>query len=439
MRKTVIAVVMIVFLNACAEDESQIGAQFFSDISFDIATWDTLSLQISTIRLDSIATDNSGRLLIGRQTDSIYGSISSSAFFQLSLDTSNVFLNVDDHRYDSITLVLQHDRYWYNDTTQEFTLEVYQLLEELELDDGSLYNTSQFTIDYSNDSLPLGSLTYTPEPVTNPEVEIPISDIFGGKLFDIALDDGNDILIFDTEFKEYIKGLVLKCSASSELYLGFSPDAELRLYYTDFSEIPAEDKFFSFSLDRNSESIQNIYFNQIMADQNASVLSPIEDQESRLSANSTGYIAYLKGGVTNGIRVEIPHIRSVLEDNPELLVKDVILTLVPAEPSSQDLKPLPRLLSIFKIDDDNEIYEQLPFDANLILDEEFDRDTRYEIDITAFFEEQLNLGENNENALLFLDSNSDGSASELAIGSQENQEYQSKIELNIIKLKDGEN
>ena len=77
-----------------------------------------------------------------------------------------------------------------------------------------------------------------------------------------------------------------------------------------------------------------------------------------------------------------------------------------------------------------EIYEQYPVNALLILDDEFDRETRYEIDITSFFEEQLALEDNNENALLFITNDSDGSVTELAIGSQQNEAFQSKIELN---------
>jgi hypothetical protein len=70
------------FLTAC-EDPQEIGSEVFvQDIG--VLYTDTLTVDASTILLDSIVTSNTANLLVGRYTDPTLGLVEASSYFHIA-------------------------------------------------------------------------------------------------------------------------------------------------------------------------------------------------------------------------------------------------------------------------------------------------------------------------------------------------------------------
>ena len=68
---------------ACSES-SILGDEFIGDDSFDLSYIDTVSLELSTLRYDSVITSTSDRLLLAYQSDSVFTGMNTEGYFLLA-------------------------------------------------------------------------------------------------------------------------------------------------------------------------------------------------------------------------------------------------------------------------------------------------------------------------------------------------------------------
>ena len=231
VKNLLVSIILTTGLIACAEDPNTIDTDFFNNESFEITYIDTVGLVTSTIQFDCLQTSQTGRILFGYGEDEKLGKIRSTGFFKVGLD-STYELDEEIAVYDSMTLYLELDGYYYYDTLQEQGYTLYGLREELELDDetGLLYNTTFSELlpsDYLEDE-PLGRYTIAPRPVRDDEVEFRLSDEFGKELIQLAF-ESSEVLSNASEFSEYLNGFALVPDSShSNSILGFSTNSQLR-------------------------------------------------------------------------------------------------------------------------------------------------------------------------------------------------------------------
>ena len=129
---------------------------------------DTLTIQSSTIKYDSIVSNSAARFLVGSNYNYFTGYKNANTFMTMKFDDT-----IDDTKFDfdSISLVLNYDTYNSGDTTVTQTFSVYQLQEQMELTDSYLYTTSNFKCNPT----PLGSISLKPQPNSHKEVSIRLS------------------------------------------------------------------------------------------------------------------------------------------------------------------------------------------------------------------------------------------------------------------------
>lgn len=416
----------------CSNDEFSTGTQFFKGISFELTSWDTLSLEMSTVKFDSVVTSSPSRLLIGQMQHPDYGQLVSSSYLELTPDSTGYLLDASDDIYDSVTLVLTYDNYYLNDTTTEFSLEVFEVTEEMETDDENeyFYNTSSFTVN----SVPLGSKSVIPtRPFGSGTIEITLSDELGQKFYNEALDN-NNVYSSSAQFQDFFKGIKIAPNDPTNSFLGFSTSAAIRLYYTDTDVIPSEQKYISFS----NQSVSEIYFNHFDEDFAGTILDGFSGSEiEEIPSNESNHLLYMQSGMGLGIRIEIPSIKSIQETNPELLIENVTLKLKPIMNQYTSDEELPEELYVYYVDDNNQLIYEDYMTMTLSLDEEFDIDTYYYAEISDFFDAQLEEEENNNNALLIstIQETNGSNAHYLILGDQKNTDYQAEIKLNTIQLK----
>ena len=161
--------------NSADEEPTLIVGQDFTNTSVRVISIDTFTVELSTIKFDSIISSGTERLLLGKYSDQYFGEITAAPYFRVS--TTNYFIN-EDAELDSVGLVLGYDTYFYNDTTTVSNINVHQLVDNLETDDPSFYNTSE--IPYNTN--PLTSFHYNPEP-NRDSIYIPLPFDFGEPIF----------------------------------------------------------------------------------------------------------------------------------------------------------------------------------------------------------------------------------------------------------------
>lgn len=382
------ALVLALLLVSCNE-ESSIGADFFEEESFEIFVVDSLTLEVSTVLFDSVETINDDRLLVGFHEDADFGKVLAIPFLQFNLGTPPT-LDPDFTSFDSLTLVLRYDGYFFYDTSQIQTLSVNRLTEEFEADEdtGELYNHSIF--EYS--PTPLGTLSFRPRPQKQGELEIRLDDDLGIEILTKIIEEEEDVE--DTEkFYEYLRGMALLPGTNvSRAILGFTSEAELRLHYTNNTDLPTTQETIIFSLGGS-------YFNHIQGDRTGTFIEALTDSVESLNTSLSNHEAYLQGGTATAVRVEIPNLKKMLEANESFIISGATLVIYPILDNLSEQPYLPSSLPVDWVDGDNEIFYSQS-SASLNTDDEFGRDTNYELDVADFLNYQFALEELNENALL---------------------------------------
>lgn len=420
-----IGIFFLAIFARCNESQ-ELGASFFPDESFNIALVDTLSLETSSIIYDSIPTRNTGRLLVGYHEDVKLGKIEAVTYIQIGFeDAKSYYLNKIHHFYDSITLVLNYDGYSFYDTSQLQTLYVHEVLEDIAIpdEDTSLFNTSTFKVSQT----PLGKQTFFPRPGKKGSLEIKLSDYLGQSIYNLAINE-SEFITTAAEFQEYLKGFaIFSDTTQSRAILGFSTNAELRLYYRDDSQLPASQKTLVFPLGSNT------YFNHITSDRSNTILAPLQEFETPIPSQNTNNESFIQNGIGIATRIDIPYLRNMIEVNNDFLISKAVLQFYPTSNQSITNTPIPSSLTAYWVDEDNQAIGTT-FTAYLLSDNEFDRDTYYSMDITTFIKTQLSIAENNKNALLLTPTSDFRNAlSYLSIGNN-NHKYKMRLKIYLISI-----
>jgi hypothetical protein len=396
-RRTGLVSSLILFLVGMGcNSPSELGANFLEGGRISLAYIDTLSLKTSTVVFDSLITSRNGRLLLGYVDDPQIGRITSSPCFQIEPPSGSEIFD-ENFTYSYLALRLEYDRYSYYDTTQLINLKVLEIDEEIELeDDGNLYNNRTFKKKLTNGSaIPLGQLSFFPSPNRYDTLEIRLPDSLGRRLFQWLV-DGDSRVSNINEFQDYLKGISLEPdTTTSTSMIGLKPTASLRLHYIN-SGIPKKNKYLDFSIGRS------IYYNRIQTNRKNTELSSLTTREKGVSSTTTRNTVYFSNATGLAVRIEIPHLRSVLTFDENLIVSQAELRIIPINNSYDSNTELPRAFTIVKVDKFNDFIGSYQNSLLLRRDELIDRDTHYVADITQFVKEQLKSELSNRNALLFI-------------------------------------
>ena len=249
------------FLSAC-QDPQEIGSEVFSQ-DIGVLYTDTLTVDASTVLLDSIVTSNTDNLLVGRYSDPILGLVEANSYFQISnKDTIRTELFENDKitkldittkkdfkwiknptKVDSIRFLLPYTLYQ-GDTLQKQTFTLTQLDDNASLDPTKTY--------FKSDNAPLLKSTVFGQlknvaikPVKNKNIiggsarfdtlRIPITDpAFINFIISQRESINKENALIGTGFKNKIKGLALTTeNVKNAAILGFSPyNSVMKVYYS---------------------------------------------------------------------------------------------------------------------------------------------------------------------------------------------------------------
>ena len=369
-------------LLSCKEspNEFTLGKKYIESQS-SLSLIDTFSVDISTVIMDSLATSSTGRILVGNYTDDTFGKVECRSFFQIGKPDSVYFSVVkDDDIYDSLSLVIEYDNYFFGDTTKSQKIAVHQLTENLKYND-NYYISNRRTFNYNPQ--PIGSIIYSPRP-NNPvdTLVIKIDDEVGRDLF-MKLKNHSDILLDEETFINYFHGLLLVPGESyNGSIIGFKASSAKLILHTTRNEISDEEFDYEFLADTT------LQFNNVSHDFSSSKLNGLVEQKNKLSSIKSGGLSFLQGAVGLAIRVDFPSLEDILLRERGTITK-AQLSIQPMKDSYKDFA-LPFELDIYISDKSNEMVGTLSYPVSTLkVDELYHEETAYTFDITDYITGEL--------------------------------------------------
>ncbi|NNE77497.1 MAG: DUF4270 family protein, partial [Pricia sp.] len=327
---------------SCSEDALNdsdfVAGETFTDSNIRVLLVDTLTVETSTMKFDSIITSTTTRMLVGKYTDPVFGTVQSSNYAELLPST---YILDTEAIYDSIVFYLKYDGYYYNDTLQTNGIHVKKLNEHLKPEDGeNFYNTS--TISYTDEDL--GYINFTPRPLQTDSLTIRLNDSFGTALFQNLQ---NKTLTNSDEFTEYFMGVAfIPDVADNGSILGFSLSSSfMRLYFSKAEEDEQEQDYIDFIINTADSPIP--FFNQITAEEPNDYLKRLTDQEINLSSSESENQSYIQSGIGIATRIQFPHIKSIYDIPGQGTILDAVLKIKPTEGSYNDQLLLRDNLSVY--------------------------------------------------------------------------------------------
>ncbi len=371
---------------ACQEHSSDfIMGEEFTDSKTSVQLIDTLSVKLSTVILDSVETSGTGSILVGHYQDDVFGGIISHSCFEVGLPSDFDF-QVED-QYDSLTLVLLYNGYFFGDTTCQQKIQVYQLTEMISDDD---VLTSRTPCEYHPESI--GEIVYTPRPMTYTDtLRIRISDVLGLNLFERLINDP-EMQENEDLFLSYFPGLALVADEMYEgvitgFYASVESDASLILH-TSRQGLTTEKIDYEFGINDI-----NRQFNQIQNDFSSIPLCDLTEQKDELPSTETNNIAYLQGGTGLVIRVDFPSLNEImLIERGE--IAEAILSISPVYNSMVEFA-LPPDLILYNTNKTNQKVGSVKtsdgtvVSSLLVKDELYHEDTAYSFDVTQYLKSEI--------------------------------------------------
>ena len=361
--KYLFTIAILVLTLACTKNEEEIFSLDIGNDWVDIKTKvyliDTITVKLSTFQFDSINVSTTKRVMVGSYNDSEFGITKSKSYIQLKSDYDTFEID-DKAKYDSISLVLKYDKYFYNDTIPNQEFKVYKVLDDIEPDEDYFYNTTLI----KSSAIPLAIKNFQPRPNKIDSLIINLDKTFGETLFNKIKD--NQINNED-EFLDEYKGLLIEGNESNTSILGFTLDSELHIYYSidNGIEFESENKILNFSFSATK------IFNHIESDQEGTFFENIENSETLLPSFETNNNTFIQSGTGITTRIDIPYLETLYDIPGEGVILDTYLR-ISLEQSSDDLKILKTRdsLQLYIVNQKNEIIEELlDYGGNIVTGE----------------------------------------------------------------------
>jgi hypothetical protein len=374
-----ITLLTIIGWSSCSEEDFSIGKNFVQSATYT-AIVDTFSLQLSTIKQDSIITASTGVALTGFIDESESGSVKALAYFKLA-NTDGSFNSKE--KFDSACLVMNPTGYYYGDTASVFSFKVHLLTEEFDdYSSESLYNVDSMSYDPS----PVGTKRYYPKPSSSDEVRVRM-DAFGETLFDSILNSPGQILD-DSDFEDWIYGMVLvPDTISNKAVIGYdaSEDSLVLRLYTHLSTTETTELYHDFPLTSSSDQ-----FNGITNNTKELALSELTSIKNKLSESKLSNMAILQGGIGYYTRVDFAGLSSMKELKEKGRIVKASLN-VEVLVDSYQYKDLPSTIYLIEADKINQfqgyVVNSSGSEISGVLDEsslQFEHTALYSFDITTF-------------------------------------------------------
>lgn len=428
------------FFYGCANNNFEIGDELFES-NIRCILLDTCTASLTTIHIDSVETMAQSRLMVGSMDIPLRGRVQSAGFISFNFPTySEARVNIKNELIlDSITLILEYDKYILGDTLSEFTINIHQLSEELDptvRDGNTFYNTSK--VKYNSE--PLRTKTFFPYPNADNRLDIRLPDEMGEEFLN-KLSNEADEFKDQLNFTSYFKGLAITAEdESNNAVYGFAvgdSSATINLYYHFVEDFKNSERIII-------SGITSEIFNAVDFDTESTELADLPNGYKGLPSTESANQSYIMGMTGLYTRIEFPYLQSLLELGEAGTISSAQLLLYPVKDSYNNTKfPLPDTLSLYVADYTNTTVDAITTSygdalqtGNLVADYDLGINTYYSFTITDFLKDELE-AKGSEKQMLVLtlpDSNMSRTFNSVVFGDKDhpsNQQVTLKITYNV--------
>lgn len=371
---------------SCQKGELSLGDDFINFPTYT-ALIDTVTMQLSTIRNDSIVTSGTSNALIGYYHHPIMGGQEAQSYFSLNFPSEFTW-DSDNQVFDSLVAVLHSNTYSIGDTAIDAHLNMHRLTQKIENhSDGKLYNTSTFGYDEN----PLAYERFRPFPAGEEQITMRINDAFAQELIAFFNTYNNHVDKADL-FADQFKGLLFKCDTNlTRAALGYmvNDTANYLRMYSHFSELEQNKIVDDIALSGSMGQ-----FNHLRSTDGSIIFNQIPDGKSLLKAQDSNNIVLLQSGSGFMFRADFPSMNNLLELKNKGYIVKAELRLKP-DMSQMKTADLPPKLYIGDIYRANETWGYLtdsegnPMTSQLYIDNIYHENTYYSFNITDYFNQRL--------------------------------------------------
>lgn len=445
MKWTLLAATAFFLAPSCKKVDVDFGEQQIDVDHTEIIMLDTITPVVSTVFVDSFSTAAPGTVLIGTNTDQVFGKVSAATYFEVAAPSVTPETSAT---FDSLVLILKPNKAWYGDTTKAVHLNVYeldQLIEPVLTTDyatsGTLYNTTSF----ARKSTVLGSTAVTVRPNFTDSIVVRLNGTNLGETLFQMMKDGDDALSTSEKFRNYVlKGLYVGSGATDQLILGYKDSMSLRLYYKTGAAI-RQQTYATFDVSNTSHQ-----FNHIEIDRAGTALGNAGFGASKKQIYSTdlenkAFMQYITGSM---VKIRFPSLRTALTNAPNYSsILSARLTIKPLLNSYNYPYALPASLRLSTTNIENDLGSDLVYSSSssyttqtgsLSYDYSNMRNTAYTYDVTSYLQQQITVTTlNNENGLLLLPPSSSyiTSFDRLIVGNNSNMDGQMSLVIYYMAIK----
>ncbi len=369
---------VLIFQIGCRES-SVLGDDFIEGAAYELALNNSVELEFTTVRFDSIITSESDRLLLGGQSGTDHGDVSIEPYFSFTLiDTeADGYVEAEDYertlQYDSLTLTIPMDGYtlYMGDETVSETIVFEQLSSELTYleDEDVLYNYSNLS---GSGGIVMGetSLFFATDRIIS--LQMRVSDRLGASLFS-RLENGDDIFSDQDQASEFLKGFKLSLHNDPFLF-GIDVDSlRLTLHTTDITTSISSNRDFTFFVEAAP------YYSRVIHENIPSELL-VSEVDDEIPSNALQDRAFIIGGLGYATKINLTRVRNLLLDGEPFIVPQAELKVRWLE-QPHDTYPnslVARLVNEDLID----IANNQSFELIREEDDEYGRDNYYVMDAT---------------------------------------------------------
>ena len=307
------------------------------------------TVSLSTVVLDSIRTSQGSRLIVGKRTSSVYGSLEAISYFSLDLNFTLAEINKNEkgESFDSMKVVLAYSDFFIADTTKEVTIQLFRMTERLKLIENDelgnhLYNTSSFPCE----NTPLAEYSFFPTANRTDSLVFHVDTNFGQELIDFDknyIDPGDNSNDVKEKYQNLVKGLVLKLKAD-DAFLSFNSDTS-GVKFDIYTSVPGyydQVHKYRISIASGVSSDEN-HFIQGFTDRSSTAFASLTSQREKLLSVNSGNRSYIQGlgGVVT--RVDFPNMNNIFAYDDRVMVKAELVLYAAEENDS-----LPTYLTFYE-------------------------------------------------------------------------------------------
>lgn len=431
-----VIITSLIIVESCTRNEVLFGS--VPDEGYTkLISVDSVGIEMATVFRDSFETNNITSYLIGRYRDPYLGTVSGKVYSQFTIPSEKPDIPTSAI-FDSFTLLVRLNKYYYGDTTQPLNFRVQELAQPiLHTYSSFLYNTSQVAVKPAI----LGQRQIRIRPTATDSFYIRLDDAKGRELLAKLQQEATE-LSDEANFLNYMQGLRIDVDdADLGAVFGFrgsAGDIIIRLHYHHTFPYP-EDHYVDFTSLAN-----DLAFNQLTPDRSGTGLNSTGGYVTEIPSAQTDHLAFMQAGMRMRIKLTFPTLRSLLYNNnlAKLLKAELILRPEPLS-YTNDMYRLPSKLYLTTTDITNvegqQVYDSSGsslLQVDPVIDAIYGENTYYRFNITPYINSLLTTAGTEQSGFFLNHEDSTSNLSRLVLNDRWRGNQSSQLVLSMLIIND---